>query len=78
MKGFSISFTLGKASSVHGGNVEHNNRDFIAKNVDSNKTKENILYKAQDIEAAYHELFDAAVAEYTSKKSRPSRRINNS
>lgn len=77
MKGFSISFTLGKASSVHGGNVEHNNRDFIAKNVDSSKTKENILYKAQDIEAAYHELFDAAVAEYNSKKSRPSRRINN-
>lgn len=76
MKGFSISFTLGKASSVHGGNVEHNNRDFIAKNVDSSKTKENILYKAQDIEAAYHELFDAAVAEYNSKKSRPSRRIN--
>ena len=77
MKGFSISFTLGKASSVHGGNVEHNNRDFIAKNVDSNKTNENILYKAQNIEAAYHELFDAAVADYNSKKSRPSRRINN-
>ncbi|SHM90013.1 plasmid recombination protein [Ruminococcus flavefaciens] len=76
MKGFSISFTLGKASSVHGGNVDHNNRDFIAKNVDPTKTDNNILYKAQDIETAYHELFDAAVAEYNSKKSRPSRRIN--
>lgn len=27
MEGYSISFTLGKASANHGGNVEHNKRD---------------------------------------------------
>ena len=30
LKGYSISFTLGKASSAHGGNIEHNNRDFTS------------------------------------------------
>lgn len=77
MKGFSISFTLGKASSAHGGNIEHNNREFSASNVISEKTKENIHYKVQDIEEAFHELFDDAVEEHNMKQSRPCRRIDN-
>ena len=77
MKGFSVSFTLGKASSAHGGNIEHNNRKFSASNVISEKSNENIQYKAQDIEDAFHELFDAAVEEHNKKQSRPCRRIEN-
>ena len=77
MDGYSISFTLGKASSAHGGNVEHNNRDFTAENVDDSKSKYNVQYISQDIENAFHELFDEAVEEYNRKKSRPSRCIKN-
>jgi len=36
MKTMSISLTLGKASSAHGANIAHNNRDFISDNVDEN------------------------------------------
>lgn len=77
LKGYSISFTLGKASSAHGGNIEHNNRDFTADNVVREKSKNNITYKSQDIEDAFHELFDEAVKEYNNKQSRPCRRIEN-
>ena len=37
MEKFSISFTLGKAASLHGANIKHNNRKFIAVNVDEKK-----------------------------------------
>lgn len=77
MEGYSISFTLGKASAAHGGNVKHNNREFTADNVDNSKTKNNVQYVSQDIEEAFHELFDDAVYEYNQKQSRPCRRINN-
>lgn len=77
MESYSISFTLGKASSDHGGNIEHNNRDYYAKNVDSEREIDNIQYKSQDIEEAYHELFDTAVEEHNQKQSRPCRRIEN-
>ena len=77
MEGYSVSFTLGKASAAHGGNVEHNNRDFYASNVQTEKTKNNIQYKAQDIEDAFHELFDDAVDEHNKKQSRTCRCIDN-
>lgn len=77
MESYSISFTLGKASSDHGGNIEHNNRDYYAKNVDCEREIDNIQYKSQDIEEAYHELFDAAVEEHNQKQSRLCRRIEN-
>ena len=77
MESYSISFTLGKASSDHGGNIEHNNRDYYAKNVDREREIDNIQYKSQDIEEAYHELFDAAVEEHNQKQTRPCRRIEN-
>lgn len=77
MEGYSISFTLGKASANHGGNVEHNNRSFTADNVIKEKSKDNIQYKVQNIEEAFHELFDDAVEEYNKKQNRPCRCIDN-
>lgn len=77
MGAFSISFTLGKASAEHGGNIQHNNRKFTAPNVDPNKEKDNIYYKTQDIREAYHQLFDDAVEEYNKKQTRPCRKIKN-
>lgn len=75
MSKLSISFTLGKASVPHEANVEHNNREFIASNVNRNKIFENITYKKQDIHEAYQELFENSLEEYNAKQKQPCRRI---
>ena len=75
MEKFSISVTLGKASNPHGTNLEHNNRNFIAQNVHRDQIPHNILFKQQDVQEAYAELFDDAVAEYNAKQKQPCRRI---
>lgn len=53
---------------VDSGILEHNNRTFKAKNVDANRISDNITYKSEDLKEKYHELFDAALDEYNSKK----------
>ena len=75
MERFSISFTLGKASTEHGANVAHNNRKFLADNINPAETPHNISYKMQSVESAYEELFGEAVAEYNAAQKRPCRRI---
>ena len=76
MEKLSISFTLGKASIPHGTNVEHNNRRFIARNIDRNRTADNVTYVRQDVEDAYRELFQQAVDEYNQNQKQPCRRIS--
>ncbi len=66
----SISIELGK------GVLDHNNRKFIAENVDREKTKNNIEYKNISLEEAYHILFDEALERYNQKR-RKDRRIEN-
>lgn len=75
MGSMSISFTLGKASVQHGANVEHNNREFIAGNIDKKRINENVTYVREDVKQAYQELFGKAVAEYNQKQKQPCRRI---
>lgn len=75
MSKLSISFTLGKASVPHEANVKHNNREFVANNVNKSKTFENITYKKQDIHEAYNELFNESLNEYNAKQKQPCRRI---
>ncbi|MCQ2408859.1 MAG: plasmid recombination protein [Oscillospiraceae bacterium] len=75
MERFSISFTLGKASAAHGANVNHNNRKYLADNINPAETSKNISYKMQSVESAYEELFGEAVAEYNERQKRPCRRI---
>ena len=53
---------------VDSGVLEHNNRSFKAKNVDANRTSDNITYKSENIEEKYHELFDKALDEYNARK----------
>lgn len=77
MKQLSISFTLGKASVPKQSNLEHNNREYIAKNVNGSMTKDNITYKREDVEDAYNKLFGQAVAEYNAKQKRKDRMIDN-
>ena len=76
-QGLSISFTLGKASIQHQANIPHSNREFIAKNIDASRTHLNITYVKQNIEEAYHDLFDDSVKEYNDKQKRADRKILN-
>ena len=59
------------------GSIGHNNREFIAPNVDKNRTHENIILVREDIQKTYHELFDNALEEYNTKQKRKDRRIKN-
>lgn len=71
----SVSFTLGKASVPHGANLAHNNREFIARNIDASRTAENVTYIQQDVQDAYNQLFSEALKEYNAKQKQPCRRI---
>lgn len=75
MNQLSISFTLGKASEANRANIAHNNRCFLAKNIDPKKSGKNIDYKLQSLEDAYRELFSAAIEEYNAAQKIPCRRI---
>lgn len=59
------------------GSIGHNNRKFIAPNVDKNRTHENIILVREDIQKTYHELFDNALEKYNAKQKRKDRRIKN-
>ena len=77
MQKLSISFTLGKASVPKQANLAHNNREYIASNVDKNKVQNNVKYKQEFIEDAYEKLFGKAVAEYNARQKRSDRKIEN-
>lgn len=64
-----ISAMVGKGSTTH------NNRDFIAENVDGERTKNNITYCNEKIQDVYHELFDEALKKYNAKQTRSDRVI---
>lgn len=75
MKTLSVSFTLGKASVQHNANIEHNNRKFIAGNINREKVSDNITYVHQDVRDAYQVLFGKALDEYNSQQKRRDRII---
>ena len=59
------------------GVVAHNRRTYLAENVDPTRTHLNIEYCYTPIEEAYHQLFDAALAEFNAKQKRKDRCIEN-
>ena len=65
-----ISAMVGK------GSLNHNNRTFVAKNVDENRIRNNVCYEKKSLKKLYHELFDEAVEEYNAKQKRKDRRID--
>ena len=67
----SVSIELGV------GVLKHNNRKFIAENVDKERTENNVEFKNIPLEEAYHILFDEALARYNDKQKRADRRIDN-
>lgn len=63
-----ISFVKGK------GSIAHNNRDFIAENVDRTRTVFNEYYVQEPIEKAYDNCFGEALAEYNERQKRSDRK----
>ena len=68
--GKTISFVKGK------GSLSHNNRDFVAENVDQDRMDWNVYYIQQSLREAYDQLFGSAVAEYNSKQKRKDRWVS--
>lgn len=66
-----ISGMMGK------GSVNHNTRAFSAKNVDKERSGNNVKFCHSDIKKVYHELFDEALERYNAKQKRKDRRIDN-
>ena len=65
-----VSAMIGK------GSLAHNNRDFIADNVDPERTKFNVTFCNEDIKDTYHDMFDDALERYNAKQTRDDRKID--
>ena len=57
--------------------MNHNTRAFTAKNVDKNRSADNIEFCQEDIKQVYHKLFDEALERYNIKQKRKNRVIDN-
>ena len=57
------------------GSLSHNNREFSAKNIDSSRTADNIVFVRQGLGETYDQLFGAAVERYNARQKRNDRRI---
>ena len=66
-----ISIRIGK------GSISHNNRKFVAKNVDEKRVKDNVILCREELKDVYDDLFGEALAEYNAKQKRKDCRIEN-
>lgn len=66
-----ISIRIGK------GSISHNNRKFVAKNVNEKRVKDDMILCCENLKDVYDDLFGAALAEYNAKQKRKDRRIEN-
>ena len=57
------------------GSLTHNDRNFIAENIDRTRTRDNITYCHEDIKHVYQELFGAALDRYNDQQKRSDRKI---
>lgn len=57
------------------GSLNHNHRVFVAENVDRERTSDNIIYRNENLQAVYAELFGAALERYNAKQKRSDRKI---
>ena len=72
MKEKRISFGQGK------GSLTHNNREFVADNVDPLRTPQNITFVRQPIDEAYDQLFKASTERYNARQKRNDRKVHGS
>lgn len=66
-----LSITIGS------GDIRHNNRLFKPSNVDHSRTPDNITLAREDIQDAYHRLFNDSVTKYNESQKRNDRKIKN-
>ena len=59
------------------GSVKHNTRAFTAKNVDRERSRENVEFCHSDIKEVYWQLFHEALERYNAKQKRNDRKIEN-
>lgn len=71
MEEHTLSITIGS------GDIRHNNRLFKPSNVDHSRTPDNITLVKEDIQDAYHRLFDESVKKYNDLQKRNDRKIKN-
>lgn len=71
MEEHTLSITIG------GGDIRHNNRLFKPSNVDHSRTPDNITLARDNIQDAYHRLFDESVIKYNENQKRNDRKIKN-
>lgn len=71
MEEHTLSITIG------GGDIRHNNRLFKPSNVDHSRTPDNITLAREDIQDAYHRLFNDSVTKYNELQKRNDRKIKN-
>ena len=64
------------SGQIDKGDVNHNNRKFIAENVDRTRVKDNITIIKDDIKQVYHELFDDALKAFNARQTRKDRIIH--
>ena len=60
---------------VDAGVIEHNNRVFVAKNVNKDKIADNVTYIKKDLREIYQETFGKALEAYNAKQTRSDRVI---
>lgn len=65
-----ISGMMGK------GSVNHNTRAFTAKNINKERSRDNVEFCHSDIKEVYHNLFDEALERYNAKQKRSDRKID--
>jgi len=58
------------------GSVNHNTRAFTAKNVDKERSRDNLEFCHSDIKEVYLNLFDEALKRYNAKQKRSDRKID--
>lgn len=71
MEEHTLSITIGS------GDIRHNNRLFKPSNVDHSRTPDNITLVKENIQDAYHRLFDDSVTKYNESQKRNDRKIKN-
>jgi hypothetical protein len=69
--GYSASFTVDTGC----GNLKHNNREFIAKNVDKDRVNQDVVLVRESLGYTYMKVFGEAVNEYNAKQKREERKI---
>ena len=72
-KGIELKRTI--SGMVGKGSLAHNNRDFVADNIDRNRIADNVIYLNEDLKQVYLELFSDALERYNAKQKRNDRKI---